>query len=165
MSIWLPQAKRLETTGLASLRKQINWNTIFGQCPNKSPTCLNFKGKFPRRKMQATLQAKCSSFWFSNVHRNNTLRTKKHSKLPLGTKRSDKFQDICLLAWPTVQTSAMDRKSLWSNRRPRPWTTLFKTHAPWYVCWLWLEPAVSRAFFYSNPAVVNKWARTTWFGR
>ena len=48
-------------------------------------------------------------------------------------------------------------------------TSVFKPRAPCYVCWLWLEPAVSCTFRNSNSTVV-KWAHTIWsitrgFGR
>ena len=55
------------------------------------------------------------------------------------------------------ETSAMGRKWLWFNRRPQPWTALFKTHAPCVVRWPQLAPVASRAFLYINSAVIY-WA-------
>ena len=54
------------------------------------------------------------------------------------------------------ETSAMGRKWLWFNRRPRSWTALFETHDPCVVCCPQLEPAASRAFVFINSAVI--WA-------
>ena len=53
------------------------------------------------------------------------------------------------------ETSAMDRKWLWFNRRPRSWTALLETHAPCVVLWPQLEPAASRAFLFINSAVIS----------
>ena len=55
------------------------------------------------------------------------------------------------------ETSAMGRKWLWFNRRPQSWTALFKTHAACIARWLQLEPVASRAFIYTNFAVIY-WA-------
>ena len=55
------------------------------------------------------------------------------------------------------ETSAMGRKWLWFNRRPQPWTALFKTHAPCVVRWPQFAPVASRAFLYINSAVIY-WA-------
>ena len=64
------------------------------------------------------------------------------------------FPGVC---WQEKRDFAMGRKWLWFNRRPQPWTALFKTHAPCVVRWPQLAPVASRAFLYINSAVIY-WA-------
>ena len=97
-------------------------------------------------------QSGCRQFCSAEVDikKNDRNRRYKHSLLAIAEPLFLVFAD------ERKETSAMGRKWLWFNRRPRSWKALFETHAPCVVCCPQLEPAASRTFVFINSAVT--WA-------